>query len=213
MIFRRFLDVYECSDSLCLEGFWTNLGAILGWFVEGLWAYINARTHCVQSACFFVLGEVVWDIPVLLPPSWIWCGCGLVRCLSCCSHVYRCFDISFWSDCFRVWRGQEPCFGLLWSVWFVDLWSGHLCSIWFAWYGFVWPWPSVLIDLRWSHLSGRFCLCWSGGVPTVLVWSSWYTLVRSDLVCSVLRCPSLVCSLWSALVWSMMLCSRQACSH
>ena len=104
----------------------------------------------------------------------------------------------------------------VWSVvmvWFLDLCSGLLCSIWFSWYGFLWSWPSVLIDCSWSRLSGRFCLCWFGGIRTLLVWSSWYTLFRSDLVCSVLLCPSLVCSLSSALVWSMRLCFRQACSR
>ena len=40
MIFRRLLDVYQCSDSLCL------------------------------SDCFFVLGLVVGDIAVWLSPSW-----------------------------------------------------------------------------------------------------------------------------------------------
>ena len=49
---------------------------------------------------------------------------------------------------------------------------------------------SGLTVRSWSRLSGRFCPCWSGGVRTVLVWSSWYTvyLVRPDLVCSVLLC-------------------------
>ena len=65
------------SQGSILEGFWTNFGTILGWFFEGFWTYINARTHCVQSTCFFVLGEVVGDIAVVLPPSWIWFGCGL----------------------------------------------------------------------------------------------------------------------------------------
>ena len=49
---------------------------------------------------------------------------------------------------------------------------------------------SGLTVRSWSRLSGRFCPCWSGGVRTVLVWSSWYTvyLVRPDRVCSVLLC-------------------------
>ena len=67
------------SQGSILEGFWTNFGAILGWFLEGFWTYINARTHCVPSACFFVLVEVVGDIAVLLPSFWIWFGGGLVR--------------------------------------------------------------------------------------------------------------------------------------
>ena len=184
MICRRFWDVYQCVDSLCL------------------------------SDCFFVLGEVMGDIAVLLPPSWIWFGGDLVRC----SSWFFTRLSMFWYLIFKrllscVETRWEFWFGLLWLVWFLDLCSGLLCSIWFSWYGFLWSWPSVLIDCSWSHLSGRFCLCWSGGVCTLLVWSSWYTLVRSDRVCSVLLCPSLVCSLWSASVWSMMLCSRQACSR
>ena len=44
---------------------------------------------------------------------------------------------------------------------------------------------SGLTVRSWSRLSCRFCPCWSGGVRTVLVWSSW---VRRDRVCSVLLC-------------------------
>ena len=35
------------SQGSILEGFWTNFGAILGWFLEGVWTYTNALTHCV----------------------------------------------------------------------------------------------------------------------------------------------------------------------
>ena len=69
---------------------------------------------------------------------------------------------------------------------------------------------SGLTVRSWS--SGRFCLCWSGGVRTLLVRSSMVVLIylgRPYLVCSVLLCPSLVCSLWSALVWSRLLCSSK----
>ena len=82
---------------------------------------------------------------------------------------------------------------------------------------------SGLTVRSWSRLSGRFCPCWSGGVPTVLVWSSWYTwsgLIAFALFCFAhLVCIGLVeaalfqagvlllssflsCSLCSVLVWS-----------
>ena len=88
---------------------------------------------------------------------------------------------------------------------------------------------SGLTVRSWSRLSGRFCPCWSGGVRTVLVWSSWYTwsgLISFALFCFAhLVCIGLVeaalfqagvlllssflsCSLCSVLVWSTLLYSR-----
>ena len=96
---------------------------------------------------------------------------------------------------------------------------------------------SGLTVRSWSRLSGRFCPCWSGGVRTVLVWSSWYTwsgLIALALFCFAhLVCIGLVeateplfqagvlalssvlskCSLWSVLVWSTLLYSGLVCSH
>ena len=88
----------------------------------------------------------------------------------------------------------------------------------------------MLIDFRWSHLSGRFCLCWSGGVPAVLVRSDLVALFCFPKSCVfALVCIGLVndallqaglfslssvlsCSLWSVLVWSTPLHSRLVCS-
>ena len=51
---------------------------------------------------------------------------------------------------------------------------------------------SGLTVRSWSRLSGRFCPCWSGGIRTVLVWSSWYTW--SGLIAFALFCfAHLVC--------------------
>ena len=92
---------------------------------------------------------------------------------------------------------------------------------------------SGLTVRSWSRLSDCFCPCWSGGVRTVLVWSSWYTwsdLISFALFCfSHLVCIGLVeaalfqagdlslrsvlsCSLCSVLVWSTLLYSRLVCS-
>ena len=88
---------------------------------------------------------------------------------------------------------------------------------------------SGLTVRSWSRLSDCFCPCWSGGVRTVLVWSSWYTwsgLILFALFCFAhLVCIGLVeaalfqagvlslssvlsCSLCSVLVWSTLLYSR-----
>ena len=92
---------------------------------------------------------------------------------------------------------------------------------------------SGLTVRSWSRLSGRFCPCWSGGVRTVLVWSSWYTW--SGLIAFALFCfAHLVCiglveaalfqagvlslssvlsySLCSILVWSTLFYSGLVCS-
>ena len=51
---------------------------------------------------------------------------------------------------------------------------------------------SGLTVRSWSRLSDCFCPCWSGGVRTVLVWSSWYTW--SGLISFALFCfAHLVC--------------------
>ena len=105
-------------------------------------------------------------------------------------------------------------------------------SIWFGLPGFSFM-RSGLTVRSWSRLSGRFCPCWSGGVRTVLVWSSWYTwsgLIAFALFCFAhLVCIGLVeaalfqagvlslssvlsCSLCSVLVWSTLLYSRLVCS-
>ena len=89
----------------------------------------------------------------------------------------------------------------------------------------IWCDCSVLVSSVWS----LFCPCWSGGVRTVLVWSSWYAwsgliafalfcfahLAAIDLVeaalfqAGVLLLSSfLSCSLCSILVWSSLLYSR-----
>ena len=65
---------------------------------------------------------------------------------------------------------------------------------------------SGLTVRSWSRLYGPFCPCWSGGVCTVLVWSSWYTW--SGLIAFASFCFAHL-----ALVWSRLLCSRQACSR
>ena len=203
MIFRRFLDVYQCSDSLCL------------------------------SDCFFVLGEVVGDIAVLLPPSWIWFGGGLARCSSWFFHAYRCFDISFWNDYFRVLRYGESfglvcCDGLVswlvfWSalfylvflVWFLMVLT--ICTDWLFLVSSVWSFLSVLVwrgpgraGQVWSRCSVllshvlcvRFGLHWSGqwcSAPgrrvLVKLSSVLFALVCSDVgpLCSTLD--------WSALVF------------
>ena len=93
---------------------------------------------------------------------------------------------------------------------------------------------SGLTVRSWSRLSGRFCPCWSGGIRTVLVWSSWYTwsgLIAFALFCfahsvciglveaalfqaGVLSLSSVLsCSLWSFLVRSTLLYSRLVCSR
>ena len=115
------------SQGSILEGFWTNFRAILGWFFEGFWTYINARTHCVESACFFVLGEVVGDIGVLLPSFWIWFGGGMVRCSSCffiCLSMPGFIIVKWLLSCVETW--WELRLGLLWCVWFADLRSASL---------------------------------------------------------------------------------------
>ena len=139
MIFQRFLDVYRCSDSLCL------------------------------SDCFFVLGEVVGDIAVLLPPSWIWFGGGLVRCSSwfftCLSMFWRLISKRLLSCVEIRWEFR---FGLLW-------WSGFLtcvlvCSVLFGFPGMV---SYGLDHLYWLIVLGLVCLVVSvcaGLAGFVLSW-------------------------------------------
>ena len=94
--------------------------------------------------------------------------------------------------------------------------------------------PFGLVCLVSVFMRSRFCPCWSGGVRTVLVWSSWYTwsgLIAFTLFCFAhLVCIGLVeaalfqagvlslssvlsCSLCSVLVWSTLLYSRLVCSR
>ena len=142
------------SQGSILEGFWTNFGAILGWFLEGFWTYINARTHCVPSACFFVLVEVVGDIAVLLPSFWIWFGVVLYVVCHDFSHAFRCLDFSFETTAIMC---GDMARALVWSVVI-----GLVC------------WPVVL-----SALFDLVCLVWFRMLWTVcadslvLVSSVW----------------------------------------
>ena len=145
MIFRRFLDVYQCSDLL-------RLMCLLWCFGGGGWRY-----RCVAS--------------ILLDMIWGWYGTLFVMFfhmfidawISHCEMIaFMCGDMvraSVWSVvmCLVCWP----------AICFVGF---GLPGI-----GFVWSGPSVLIDGSWSRLSGGFCLCSSVGVSTVLVRSSWYT--------------------------------------
>ena len=187
MIFRRFLDVYECSDSLCLEGVWTYFGAILGWFVEGLWAYINARTHCkvlassfwgrlceISLCCCHPLG---YDVGVVLYVVY-----NVVHTFTdvLISHfeviAFMCDEMVralFWSVVIGL-----VCWLVVWSA-LLDLvclvWFGlalTICADWFALVSSVWSFLSVLV-WRGPYCPGLVVLIYPGQV-----WSR----------CSVLLC-------------------------
>ena len=118
-----------------------------------------------------------------------------------------------------------------------EVWSGLLCFIWFAWFGFVWSrlnrsdcLVQVLSGLAcftfvWSKLicSGIFCsgLCgfvWSGMVRSCMFWPLVLVcLICSGLVCSCLCQPDkfragLIWSSWYHLVWPECVCSVLLCS-
>ena len=89
----------------------------MGRFFKGFWMYINARTHCVQSTCFFVLGEVVGDVAVLLPPLEYDLGvdCTLFVMFFTCSsmlgfRILECFEvIAFMSGVMAKSHGLVCC--------------------------------------------------------------------------------------------------------
>ena len=173
MIFWRFLDVYQCSDSLCL------------------------------SDCFFVRGEVVGDIAVLLPPSWIWFGVVLYVVRHDFSYAYRCFDISFWNDCLRVLRYGESfggicCDGLAYVL---------VCSVLFGFPGMV---SYGLDHLYWLIVLGLVCLVVSvcaGLAGSVLSWFGSPDIPWSDLISFAPFCFAQVLSLRFGLHWSGQWCS------
>ena len=79
-------------------------------------------------------------------------------------------------------------------------------------YDLVWSSCLVLVFLVCSGLACS-CLCQPDKFRSGLVWSSWYHLVSSEFVWSVLLCSSLVCLLWFALVCSWLFFCRLISCH